>query len=78
MSPQRGQECWLLLPGSLVGRGTQMSVGRPKVSHLVKDPMTCTIVISWLTATGSWGAPVEETVVLGAGLAAGMGVVVTQ
>ena len=77
MSPQRGQECWLLLPGSLVGGGTQMSAGRPKVNHSGKDPMRCTVVVSGLTTTGSWGAPAEETVVLGADLAAGMGVVVT-
>ena len=38
ISPQRGQECWLLLPGSLVGRGTQMSVGRPKVNQSGNDP----------------------------------------
>ena len=54
-----------------------MSAGRPKVNHSVKDPVTCTVVISSLTATGSWGAPVEETIALGADLAAGMGVVVT-
>ena len=53
-----------------------MSAVRPKVNQSGKDPMTCTIVVSGLTATGSWGAPVEETVVLGAGLAAGRGVVV--
>ena len=78
MSPHRGQECWLLLPGSLVGGGTQMSVGRPKVSHSVKDPVTCTVVVSSLSATGSWEAPVEETIALGAGLAAGMEVVVIR
>ena len=55
-----------------------MSVGRPKVNQSGNDPMTCTVVISGFTDTGSWGAPVEETVALGAGLAAGRGVVVTR
>ena len=54
-----------------------MSAGRPKVNQSGKDPVTCTVVVSSLTDTGSWGAPVEETVELGAGLAAGRGVVVT-
>ena len=55
-----------------------MSVGRPKVNQSGNNPVTCTIVVSGFTDTGSWGTPVEETVVLGAGLAAGRGVVVTQ
>ena len=46
-----------------------MSVGRPKVSQSGNDPMTCTVVVSGLTDTGSGGAPDEETVALGAGLA---------
>ena len=55
-----------------------MSAGRPNVNQSGKDPVTCTIVVSSLTDTGSWGAPVKETVVLGADLAAGRGVVVTR
>ena len=55
-----------------------MSVGRPNVNQSGKDPVTCTIVVSSLTNTDSWEAPVEDTVALGAGLAAGRGVVATQ
>ena len=65
ISLQRGQECWLLLPGNLVGGGTRMSVGRPRVSQSGNDPVTCTVVVAGLTDTGSVGAPDEETVALG-------------
>ena len=55
-----------------------MSAGRPNVNQSGKYPVTCTVVVSGLTDTGSWGTPVEETVTLGAGLAAGRGVVATR
>ena len=54
-----------------------MLAGNPRVSQLENNPVTCTVVVPGLTDTGSWGAPDEETVELGAGLAVGAGVVGT-
>ena len=78
ISPQRGQECWLLLPGNLVGGGTQMLAGKPRLSQLKNNPVTCTVVVSGLTDTGSGGAPDEETVALGTGSGAGRVVVMAR
>ena len=78
MSTQRGQECWLQLPGSFVGGSMQTSEGNPRVSHSAKEPVTWTIDVSSLTTTGSGVTPDDEAVVLGAGLSAGPGVGATQ
>ena len=74
MSPQRGQQSWLQLPGSLVGGGTWTLEGNPRVSHSAKDPVMWTVDVSGLTTTGSGGTPNDEAVALGAGLYAGTGV----
>ena len=55
-----------------------MLAGNPRVSQSENEPMTCTVVVSGLTNTGSGEAPDEETVALGVGLVAGSVEVMAQ